>query len=93
LEETVIETRDGIPDAFDLATNIRVVYIVIYVFFLVLNLSFLSYPSSQKPSSTKAVANSGVKMAYHLTTSYAGEALLSGFNWFNGVDPSHGFVS
>ncbi|KAK1256198.1 hypothetical protein MKX07_008457 [Trichoderma sp. CBMAI-0711] len=32
-------------------------------------------------------------MAYHLTTSYAGEALLSGFNWFNGLDPSHGFVS
>ncbi|KAL6881205.1 hypothetical protein J3F83DRAFT_721429 [Trichoderma novae-zelandiae] len=32
-------------------------------------------------------------MAYLLTTSYAGESLLSGFNWFNGVDPSHGFVS
>ncbi|KAM0249219.1 hypothetical protein ACHAQJ_009125 [Trichoderma viride] len=32
-------------------------------------------------------------MAYFLTTSYAGEALLSGFNWFDGVDPSHGFVS
>ncbi|PTB70742.1 glycoside hydrolase family 16 protein, partial [Trichoderma citrinoviride] len=32
-------------------------------------------------------------MSYHLTTSYAGEALLSGFNWFNGLDPSHGFVS
>ncbi|KAL7922241.1 glycoside hydrolase family 16 protein [Trichoderma austrokoningii] len=32
-------------------------------------------------------------MAYFLETSYAGEALLSGFNWFDGVDPSHGFVS
>lgn len=31
-------------------------------------------------------------MAYFLDTSYAGEALLSGFNWFDGVDPSHGFV-
>ncbi|KAG6006169.1 hypothetical protein E4U21_007279 [Claviceps maximensis] len=32
-------------------------------------------------------------MAYALATSYAGEALLSGFNWFDGVDPNHGFVS
>ncbi|KAK1252871.1 hypothetical protein MKX08_004058 [Trichoderma sp. CBMAI-0020] len=32
-------------------------------------------------------------MAYFLDTSYAGEALLSGFNWFDGVDPSHGFVA
>lgn len=32
-------------------------------------------------------------MAYALATSYVGEALLSGFNWFDGADPSHGFVS
>ncbi|OAA32150.1 glycoside hydrolase family 16 protein [Moelleriella libera RCEF 2490] len=32
-------------------------------------------------------------MAYALATSYAGEALLSGFNWFDGPDPSHGSVS
>ncbi|KAH6607586.1 glycoside hydrolase family 16 protein [Trichoderma cornu-damae] len=32
-------------------------------------------------------------MAYFLTASYAGESLLSSFNWFEGVDPSHGFVS
>ncbi|KAK2608952.1 hypothetical protein QQS21_002528 [Conoideocrella luteorostrata] len=32
-------------------------------------------------------------MAYALATSYAGEALLSGFNWFDGADPTHGFVS
>ncbi|KAG6163332.1 hypothetical protein E4U11_001999 [Claviceps purpurea] len=32
-------------------------------------------------------------MAYALATSYAGEALLSGFNWFDAPDPSHGFVS
>ncbi|KAL7950179.1 hypothetical protein V8C42DRAFT_341040 [Trichoderma barbatum] len=32
-------------------------------------------------------------MAYFLSTSYAGESLLSSFNWFDGVDPSHGFVS
>jgi hypothetical protein len=32
-------------------------------------------------------------MAYFLDTSYAGDALISGFNWFDGVDPSHGFVS
>ncbi|KAG6011828.1 hypothetical protein E4U54_007882 [Claviceps lovelessii] len=31
-------------------------------------------------------------MAYALATSYAGEALLSGFNWFDGADPNHGFV-
>ncbi|KAG6086238.1 hypothetical protein E4U15_000796 [Claviceps sp. LM218 group G6] len=32
-------------------------------------------------------------MAYALATSYAGEALLSGFNWFDAPDPSHGFVA
>ncbi|KAL7937964.1 glycoside hydrolase family 16 protein [Trichoderma chlorosporum] len=32
-------------------------------------------------------------MEYILSTSYAGEALLSSFNWFDGIDPSHGFVS
>ncbi|KAL7915968.1 glycoside hydrolase family 16 protein [Trichoderma velutinum] len=32
-------------------------------------------------------------MAYFLSTTYAGESLLSNFNWFDGVDPSHGFVS
>ncbi|KAG5967750.1 hypothetical protein E4U58_002121 [Claviceps cyperi] len=32
-------------------------------------------------------------MAYTLATSYTGEALLSGFNWFDAPDPSHGFVS
>ncbi|UKZ73836.1 hypothetical protein TrVFT333_001489 [Trichoderma virens FT-333] len=32
-------------------------------------------------------------MAYVLSTSYSGESLLSSFNWFDGVDPSHGFVS
>lgn len=32
-------------------------------------------------------------MAYSLATSYAGESLLSGFDWFNGEDPSHGYVS
>ncbi|KAG6039127.1 hypothetical protein E4U41_003185 [Claviceps citrina] len=31
-------------------------------------------------------------MAYALAASYAGEALLSGFSWFDGRDPSHGFV-
>lgn len=32
-------------------------------------------------------------MAYSLSTSYAGDSLISGFNWFNGNDPSKGFVS
>jgi hypothetical protein len=32
-------------------------------------------------------------MAYTLSTSYIGESLLSGFDWINYVDPSHGFVS
>ncbi|KAG5978299.1 hypothetical protein E4U55_006282 [Claviceps digitariae] len=32
-------------------------------------------------------------MAYALVTSYAGEALLSGFNWIDSVDLNHGFVS
>jgi hypothetical protein len=32
-------------------------------------------------------------MAYSLSTSYVGEALLSGFDWFNGTDLSNGFVS
>ncbi|KAK4081735.1 CAZyme family GH16 [Trichoderma aggressivum f. europaeum] len=32
-------------------------------------------------------------MEYFLSTTYAGESLLSGFNWFDGLDPSHGFVS
>ncbi|QUC16851.1 uncharacterized protein UV8b_01092 [Ustilaginoidea virens] len=32
-------------------------------------------------------------MAYALATSYSGESLLSGFNWFSGADPSHGSVS
>ncbi|KKO99151.1 hypothetical protein THAR02_08742 [Trichoderma harzianum] len=32
-------------------------------------------------------------MEYFLSTTYAGESLLSNFNWFDGVDPSHGFVS
>ncbi|KAG8425149.1 hypothetical protein J3458_001881 [Metarhizium acridum] len=31
--------------------------------------------------------------SYALATSYAGESLLSGFNWFDGADPSHGYVS
>jgi hypothetical protein len=31
-------------------------------------------------------------MAYSLATSYVGDAFLTGFNWFNGVDPSNGFV-
>ncbi|KAF4126622.1 WSC domain [Geosmithia morbida] len=32
-------------------------------------------------------------MAYSLSTSYVGESLLSGFNWFDRADPSNGFVS
>ena len=32
-------------------------------------------------------------MAYSLATSYAGEALLSGFNFFDGADPTNGFVA
>ncbi|KAK0391161.1 hypothetical protein NLU13_0662 [Sarocladium strictum] len=32
-------------------------------------------------------------MSYALQTSYMGESLLSGFNWFNGKDLSNGFVS
>lgn len=32
-------------------------------------------------------------MTYSLSTSYAGESLLSGFNWHNGTDLSNGFVS
>ncbi|KAG9258854.1 family 16 glycoside hydrolase, partial [Emericellopsis atlantica] len=32
-------------------------------------------------------------MAYTLATSYVGESLLSGFNWFNGTDPSNGYVA
>ncbi|KAH7160869.1 hypothetical protein EDB81DRAFT_682109 [Dactylonectria macrodidyma] len=32
-------------------------------------------------------------MAYQLNVSYAGESLLSGFNWINYPDPSNGFVS
>lgn len=32
-------------------------------------------------------------MSYSLTTSYMGESLLSGFDWFNGDDLSNGFVS
>ncbi|PNY28772.1 endo-1,3(4)-beta-glucanase [Tolypocladium capitatum] len=32
-------------------------------------------------------------MAYSLVTSYAGESLLSGFNWFDGRDPSNGYVA
>ncbi|KAK5998635.1 putative endo-1,3(4)-beta-glucanase [Cladobotryum mycophilum] len=32
-------------------------------------------------------------MAYSLINSYAGEGLLSGFNWYNGVDPTFGFVA
>ncbi|TQS32179.1 hypothetical protein Golomagni_07512, partial [Golovinomyces magnicellulatus] len=31
-------------------------------------------------------------MAYALANSYMGESLLSGFNWFDGADPSNGFV-
>ncbi|CAG7560202.1 unnamed protein product [Fusarium equiseti] len=31
-------------------------------------------------------------MAYSLTTSFIGESLLSGFDWFNGTDLSNGFV-
>ncbi|EKJ77538.1 hypothetical protein FPSE_02288 [Fusarium pseudograminearum CS3096] len=31
-------------------------------------------------------------MAYSLTTSFIGESLLSGFEWFNGTDLSKGFV-
>lgn len=31
--------------------------------------------------------------SYALATSYAGESLLSGFNWFHGADPTHGYVS
>ncbi|RFU77843.1 glycoside hydrolase family 16 [Trichoderma arundinaceum] len=54
-----------------------------------LSLLLTSHPF---PSST-TLRSSWVRMAYNLTTSYAGEALLSGFNWFDGIDPSHGFVS
>jgi hypothetical protein len=32
-------------------------------------------------------------MSYALQTSYMGESLLSGFDWFNGKDLSNGFVS
>lgn len=32
-------------------------------------------------------------MSYSLQTSYMGESLLSGFDWFNGEDLSNGFVS
>ncbi|VUC25349.1 unnamed protein product [Clonostachys rosea] len=32
-------------------------------------------------------------MAYSLSTSFIGESLLSGFNWFNGADLSNGYVS
>ncbi|CAG9997530.1 unnamed protein product [Clonostachys byssicola] len=32
-------------------------------------------------------------MAYSLSTSFFGESLLSGFNWFNGADLSNGYVS
>lgn len=32
-------------------------------------------------------------MAYSLANSFAGESLLSGFNWFDGHDPTRGFVS
>lgn len=32
-------------------------------------------------------------MAYSLAKSFAGESLLTGFNWFDGIDPTHGFVS
>ncbi|RGP78569.1 glycoside hydrolase family 16 [Fusarium longipes] len=31
-------------------------------------------------------------MAYSLTTSFIGESLISGFEWFNGTDLSNGFV-
>ncbi|KAF5000967.1 hypothetical protein FGRMN_1337 [Fusarium graminum] len=31
-------------------------------------------------------------MAYSLATSFMGDSLLSGFQWFNGADPSNGFV-
>ncbi|KAF4457010.1 hypothetical protein F53441_1025 [Fusarium austroafricanum] len=31
-------------------------------------------------------------MAYSLATSFIGDSLISGFEWFNGIDPSHGFV-
>lgn len=30
--------------------------------------------------------------AYSLATSYVGDAFVTGFNWFNGTDPSNGFV-
>ncbi|PHH75792.1 hypothetical protein CDD82_4280 [Ophiocordyceps australis] len=32
-------------------------------------------------------------MSYSLSHSYIGESLLSGFNWFDGADPSNGFVA
>ena len=32
-------------------------------------------------------------MAYSLATSYVGESLLSGFKWFDGHDPSNGYVA
>ncbi|RCI14062.1 hypothetical protein L249_8055 [Ophiocordyceps polyrhachis-furcata BCC 54312] len=32
-------------------------------------------------------------MAYALTSSFAGQSLLNGFDWFDGVDPSHGSVA
>lgn len=32
-------------------------------------------------------------MSYSLATSYTGESLLSGFNWFDGRDPSNGYVA
>ncbi|KAB5518842.1 hypothetical protein GE09DRAFT_1155531 [Coniochaeta sp. 2T2.1] len=31
--------------------------------------------------------------SYSLATSYFGDALISGFNWFNGTDPTGGFVA
>ncbi|PHH65866.1 hypothetical protein CDD81_1235 [Ophiocordyceps australis] len=32
-------------------------------------------------------------MSYSLSHSYIGESLLSGFNWFDGADPSNGFAA
>jgi hypothetical protein len=31
--------------------------------------------------------------SYSLVNSYQGETLLSGFDWFNGPDPSNGYVA
>ena len=34
-----------------------------------------------------------MSLSYSLTYSYAGDALINGFNFFNETDPSSGFVA